>query len=340
VIWSGCAFLAVVFISNPYLFLNISDFPKAFSNLPYIPVSPLYHLKISLFNGCGLFMVIFALVGMAWSLIRKNKGVIMAVYVAFYYLLITKATQPGERIVLPIIPIVLLFAAFLAVEIYGRIRNRHLAVVAVSFLAIALIYPSLVHTYYSDLLFLKEDTRTQAYKWIKESIKPGSKIALDATTSGFPRVEKSKDQIKGLRAYFGRTSFRKPDRADDMKLRFMLDNPGYPEKTYYTFYLRSDPAGGFLSIYPPIDISYSELKSKSIDCAVLSGTLARDEYKDFVKEIEDHGTLLKIFSPYREGISRTRPCETAAVPAAAFSKRELYDRKSYGPYIKIYQITK
>jgi hypothetical protein len=95
-----------------------------------------------------------------------------------------------------------------------------------------------------------------------------------------------------------------------------------------------------LSIYPYIDISYTELRSESIDHAVLSGVLAQDTCKDFVREVRDNGVLLKIFSPYKEGISRTRSCEVASVPAAAFMKRELRDRKSYGPYIEVYQVTK
>ena len=339
-IWCGGAFLAVVFIGNPYLFLNLQEFISSISRFPYIPVSPLFHLKISLFNGCGAAMVIFGVIGMVWALIRKSKAAIIVIYILFYYALITRATQPGERVVLPIVPLILLLAAFSVIEIYNAMKNKIAAVAFCSLLGMILAYPSLALTGYSDLLFLREDTRTEAYRWIKDNITPASRIALDATSSGFPRLEKDKSQIKELAGYFGSTSFRKPDNADSTKLKFMLENPFYPEKTYYVYYLRGHISGGFLSIYPGITAHYPEIESGKIEYVLLSGTLTSDEYVNFVDEVDKHGTLLKTFSPYRDNVSRIKSLEVASVPAAAFMENELRDRKKYGPYIRIYKIGK
>ncbi|MCX5666787.1 MAG: glycosyltransferase family 39 protein [Candidatus Omnitrophica bacterium] len=338
--WSGSACLAVIFIGNPFLFLNLKEFVNSVHDLPYMPVSPLYHLRVSLLNGCGTLMVISGIIGMLWALIRRNRSFIIAAYTIFYYFLITKAAQPGERLVLPIVPFLLLFASFVIIEIYNAIENRALAVIASSLLVMILIYPSFIMTYQSDLLFLKEDTRTQAYRWIKENIEPKSKIALDATSSGFPRLEKDKEQIKELESYLGSTTFRKPVKSADAKLKFMLENPSYPKSAYYLFYLRSVTTGGFLSIYPSINVRYAEIEAKKIDFAVLSNMLAGVEFNDFVNEIAGHSTLLKTFSPYKEDAPNRKSLEMTSVPAAAFMERELFDRKSYGPCIKIYQIKK
>lgn len=336
--WCGGAALAVTFISNPFLFINLQEFINIAQKFPYIPVDPLYHLKISLFNGCGLFMVIFGIIGMIWALARRSGASLPAAYAIFYYLLIVKVTQPGERLVLPIVPLLLLFAAFMITGLYEIIKKRAYSFYGVCILVIFLIYPSATKIYYSDRLFLQEDTRTQAYKWIKDNIRQGSGIALDATSSWFPRLEKNKEQIKGLSEFFGSSSFGKPADAEQMKLKFMIDNPSYPDKTYYLYYLRAITTKGFLSIYPCINVSFGELKSKNIDYAVLSSILINNEYSGFVNEVEKRGSLLKTFSPYKDGISRISPKEAAGVPAAAFMEKELRDRKSYGPYIKIYKI--
>ena len=207
-----------------------------------------------------------------------------------------------------------------------------------AFIAILLAYPSFVRIYDSDRLFLKEDTRTQAYKWIKDNIEPGSRIILDAISSGFPRLEKDKEQIKESQKYFGSTSFAKPESADQAKWQFMLDNPRYPDKTYYLYYLRGITKRGFLSIYPCINVQYNEVQDKSPDYIVLSKILTDKAHVDFVKDVERHAVPVKAFSPYKDGVSRVESAEVSDVPAAAFSAKELSDRESYGPYIRIYKV--
>jgi hypothetical protein len=336
----GASFAIITFISNPFLFLNISTFVKKVAGFPYMPVSPLYHLKISLFNGCGTFMILAGMLGVMLSFVRKDKGVLMAAYVMCYYLFIIKLTQPGERLVLPLVPLLLLFAAAFIVTICDVIKNRMPRFFVIALISLLLMYPSLVRIYYSDILFLKEDTRTEAYRWIKDNVATNARIALDAVSSGFPRLEKDKEQIRGLRKYFGTMSFGKPDKADQTKLEFMLNNPYYPSKTYYLFYLRDLLKRGFLSIYPCVSVQYKEMLDNDVDYVVLSKILTEKEHVDFVKDVEKSAVCVKTFSPYREGVSRVGSVEYTTLPAAAFSEKELLDRKSYGPYIKIYRINK
>lgn len=334
----SCA--VIILISNPYLFFNIPAFINKIGRFPYIPVPWFFHIKVSLFNGCGALMVLAGVLGMAWSFIRKDKGVLIAVYAILYYLFILKLAQPGERLILPLVPFILLFAASFIISVCGVIKDPLHRSIAVALIALLLAYPSFVRIYHSDLLFLKEDTRTQAYKWIKENIKPGSRIVLDAISSGFPRIERDKEQIKELQKYFGSTSFAKPESADKAKWQFMLNNPFYPDKTYYLYYLRGITRRGFLSIYPCINVQYNEVEASSPDYIVLSKILTEESHADFVSNVERHAVPIKEFSPYKDGISRIESAEAAAVPAAAFSERELFDRKSYGPYIRIYKVNK
>ncbi|MDP2928546.1 MAG: glycosyltransferase family 39 protein [Candidatus Omnitrophota bacterium] len=330
----------IIFISNPFLFLDLSAFIKMVGGFPYMPVSPLYHLKISLFNGCGTLMILSGIFWLISSFVRKDKSILIAVYVILYYLFIIKLTQPGERLVLPLVPFLLLFAAAFVIAVCSVVKGRLPRFFAIVLMTILLAYPSLARIYYSDLLFLREDTRTEAYRWIKANVEPKTKIALDAVSSGFPRLEKDREQVKEMKKYFGSTSFGKPENADQAKLEFMLSNPLYPSKTYYLFYLRDLLKRGFLSIYPCVNVQYKEVQDKGVDYVVLSKILTEKEHIDFVEDIERHAVCVKTFSPYRERVSRVESMEYTTVPAAAFSEKELFDRKSYGPYIKIYKINK
>jgi hypothetical protein len=337
-IWCGASLLAVMFIANPFLFLNLPEFLNRVGGFPYAPVPPLHHLTMSLFNGCGMFMALFGVMGIAWAAISRKQSALLSAYAVLYYLIIIKVTQSGERLVLPIVPLVLLFAASVVVSVAGFIKNKKLSVFTIILCAVFLTYPSLARICYSDILFLREDTRTQAYSWVKDNISPNARIALDATASWFPRLEKSKEQIAESKSHFGSSSFGKPENAEETKLKFMLENPYYPEKTYRLVYLRGFTGRGFLSIYPCINVKYDEMESKDVDYAVLSNIITDERYADFVREIEKHAVVLKTFSPYKDGISRVRSAEVAPVPAAAFMYEELRDRNSYGPYIRIYKI--
>lgn len=330
--------IAVIFAGNPFLFLNFSEFMAKAQKFPYMAVSPLHHLKISLFNGCGALMTVFGILGMIWAAFRNHKSIIISSYIIFYYILIVRISQLGERLVLPIIPLLLLFAAYAVFGLIGGIKDRVLSASLIILVSLILIYPSLGRIFYSDLLFLREDTRTTAYNWIKDNIRAKSRIALDATASGFPRLERDKEQVRGLDKYFKSTSFGKPSNADQTKLEFMLSNPYYAKHTYYLFYIRDITKRGFLSIYPCIKTEFSELKSTNAEYVVLSNILVQKEYRDFVKDVENNAVPIKVFSPYKESTARVVPIEAASVPSTAFAERELRDRKCYGPYIKIYRL--
>lgn len=339
-VWCAAALGGVVFVSNPFLFINFSGAIRGMQRLPYMPVSWLHHLRVSLFNGCGLLICIFGIIGVIWAFVRRNRGVLVASYIVLYYLLMIRATQPGERLILPILPLLLLFAAVIAERTVNIIGSRPLSFLAKIILVIILVYPSFRNVCYSDLLLLKEDTRSEAHRWIRENIRPGTKIALDATASWFPRLERDREQIKELENYFGSTSFAKPANAERAKLKFMLDNPYYPDKTYHLFYMRGFTKRGFLSIYPCINVLYPELESKDVEYVVLSNIFTSGDYGGFVTELKKHAIPIKTFSPYKDGVSRIKSTELTPVPSGAFMEKELRERKSYGPYIKIYKMEK
>lgn len=338
IFFSGAACAAVLFILNPFSFINFNQFIRSISRMPFVQVSPHFHLKVSLFNGCGAALVILGILGVFYSIfIRRNRHLVLACYMFFYYWSISRASQEAERLVMPLVPLILLFAAAMIVDLKSLIRGKALSN-GVAFIAVlALLYPSLIRIYYSDMLFLKEDTRTTAYHWIKNNIPKDSRIALDATSSWFPKLKKSKEQIREAFKYFDKPQFDKPRGADSLKLKFMLDNPDYPEKTYYLFYLKETAGTAFLSVHPDMAADYSSLRFNRIRYVVLSHALVDDRYKRFVEDVERYSQLLAVFSPYKKDINRIKPEEASFPPAGAFMLSELKDRRSYGPVIKVYK---
>lgn len=331
------ASLITMFICNPFSFLEFNKFIKSVSGLPYIPAPPAFHLKVSLINGCGLLLIILGIAGMLWALVkRRREQFILLIYAIFYYMVMIKATQMAERLMLPLIPIFILFASHAVFSLASVIRRKY-SMFFIVIMSIILAYPSIARIYYSDLLFMKEDTRTQAYKWIKENITKDARVALDATTSGFPRLERNEEQVKEMTNYFTLTSFKKPERANELKIKFMLENPNRSQETYYLFYLRERLDRGFLSVYPAILVNYPDLVSRNIKYVVLSNIAADERYKDFMEILNKDFRLLKVFSPYKEGIFKAKTEELSALPAGAFIYKELRERKSYGPVIKIYE---
>ncbi|MDD5194067.1 MAG: glycosyltransferase family 39 protein [Candidatus Omnitrophica bacterium] len=334
----GSAFFA----GNPFAFLDFKAFFRSGLHLPVEVPPPFHHLLVSLFGGCGMAMVLLGLVSMAVILVtRKNKrALIIILFTIIYYSALHRSSQPGERLVMPLVPFILLFAAWLFVLLARSLRKYKIIYVVIPALLAVLIFPSLIRIYYANKLFLRQDTRTQAYHWIKANIVKNSRIALDATQSCFPRLEKNKEQFKEREKYISVTSFRKPQGADQMKARFMRDNPYYPAITYYLFYLRDEATvgkKGFLTIYPDIPIAFNSLGLRDIQYVVLSQIIFKPKYANFMEELKRSYRLIKVFSPYRRSIQRKKPIEFAPIPAAAFTLEELRDRISYGPYIEIYE---
>lgn len=343
IVCAAASCLFVIFILNPFAFISFREFTRDISAMPYIAPLPHLHLKISLINGCGMALVITAIIGMLRSIVRRDlKQALLAIYAIFYYMVISGArSQIGERLVMPLVPIILFFAATVVVATDRMIRKNigpRSAASATVLITVLLMFPSVIRVYYSDSLFSKEDTRTIAYRWVNDTIDKGSRIALDATASWFPRLEKTREEARESIKQGGLSQFDKPRGADQLKMKFMLDNPRYPEKTYYLFYLKEGESIGFTSTYPGLPLTLSDIKSRRVDYVILSHTLVNERYKAFVDDVEKHCRLITVFSPYKKDVHKTKPEEVSLPPAAAFMPNELKDRERYGPVIKIYKV--
>ena len=128
------------------------------------------------------------------------------------------------------------------------------------------------------------------------------------------------------------------DKALHRKKEMLLSNPDYPEDTYYIYYLRDTRLRGFHGVYPDVLVDISELARRKMEYVIVSNMLGRKDHREFMDELRKRAELVKSFSPYLPGVDRVRPAENTGLPAAAFSAREIRDRRSFGPYIEIYKV--
>ena len=330
---------AVFFSLHPYAFINFAEFIRQLSNIPVTPLGPLFHLKVSLAGSSGVFVIVFAFLGIILSAVRKNRGaLLMAVFVFYYYFVLVFKSQAAARYVMPMIPVLIVFASYFLCSIAGTFKVSYREKTATALLALVLVFPSAQKTFLLDMLFMERDTRTLAYDWVKETLPASSMLAIDATGSGFPRLEKEKQQIKEIYGKSRETTFNAPRGAKGLKAELMLSNPDYPEITYNINYLRETKQGGFHSIFPDISIDIDELIAKNVRYVILSNLLDDPRYESFVRELRGEAVLLVRFSPYRESRDRKATSDVVASPAAAFSLKELEERKTFGPYFEIYAI--
>ena len=129
--------------------------------------------------------------------------------------------------------------------------------------------------------------------------------------------------------------------ALNYKVKLMLENPYAPEKYFRVYYLKRGPSiNRFLMTYPEAYLDMSDIKDKDIEYVVVNSLMRNDSGKEFLPILEENTYLVKEWSPYKEGIERTSPLEFSNVQSGSFSYRELADRTSSGPVIRLYKVKK
>ena len=327
------------FILNPFAFLEYERFWRTLTRLSVNEQEIWFHFNVSLTGSLGLLMLCCGLIGGCIAVIKRNKAAwLLSIFVVSYYIIIVMNSQKAERYVMPLVPLLILFAGYFTYSLLEYVRKPLARKVVFISISCLLVFPSAYKVFLTDKLFWACDTRTQAYRWIKQNVSPNAIIAMDATSSCFPRLEKSKEQVKEAYDDSREITFKPPSRSLDFKRQLMLSNPRYSEVTYTLHYMRETTIRGFHSVYPDMLIDFEELKQRNVEYVILSNVLRDDRYNEFVKKLRKKFRLLESFSPYEEHVRRIKPEENTGLPAAAFSMKELKDRKSFGSYIEIYRM--
>ena len=141
-----------------------------------------FNVTPNLTGAIGVVLLVLGVAGLVWALWRRTRlDLMIAPYVIVYFVYIGTWKELADRYLLVIVPLVLLLAMRLCVDVVGLVRPglRRVAVPVVAIvLAVALVFP-LTSSLAFDRGLSGADTREVALEWIQRNVPAGSLIALE-----------------------------------------------------------------------------------------------------------------------------------------------------------------
>lgn len=326
-LWAGVMGLAF-FMFSPYVLLDFNSALDFISRLYRInlgfKVGWLNHLGM-LFYSLDAPLFVLSLLGFVTLFFRRRKkDLVLGVFFAIYYGMITRAGQPFERYVLLLVPVSILWAA----SFLDGLASRRTVILLATLVTLSL----LPKTLYSDWLFLQKDTRTQAKEWMQKNIPNGVVVVLD-DPGQCPKLAASKSQIEDkLRNLKG------SDRLSGVKkrrLEKLLTLEPYLTPSYNLFFLKEDPGESLYQMLGPF-VAYDPEKLREIDAQILvtsdkSVEANADFYERFLAE---GGQLLAVFDPRRDSRKPMSAADWTYLPIDRF----FWNAARPGPLVMIYKV--
>jgi hypothetical protein len=185
--------LAAFVVASPFVVLDAPHFLRDFRRqseimdrgwlgFEHVGNGFWFNVTPNLTGAIGVVLVVLAVAGLAWALWRRSRpDLILAPYVIVYFLYIGTWKELADRYLLVIVPLLLLLAVRVCVELVGltRPRTRRVAVpVAAVVLAVAFALP-FADSIDFDRALGGTDTREVAREWIQMNVPAGSLIAVE-----------------------------------------------------------------------------------------------------------------------------------------------------------------
>jgi len=278
--------LVAFVIGSPFVLLDaprfVSDFrrqsqimDRGWLGFEHVGNGFWYNVTPNLTGAVGVVLVVLGVAGLAWALWRRTSlDLLIAPYVIVYFLYIGTWQELADRYLLPIVPLLILLAVRVCVELaWLRPRARRFAVPAVVVvLAVAFALP-LGSSIAFDRTLSGADTREIAREWIQDTIPAGALIAVE--NYGPPLVREG--QLHHYReAGLDPVAYR--------LVRLKLPVPGTPERTHDLARLREQ------------GVEYVVTSSRVRD-RVLAAAADYPELAAFYRELEAQEELVREFRP-------------------------------------------
>lgn len=340
-IFYGCFLtLGVSFITfallNPYAFLDFKFFVQEIYNESEAHrggVPGFYHATYSLANAMGWPLFLVSLFGLGKALFNKDKArQTFAFFAISYYVVLCRWGQPYPRYVLPLLPVLFLFASDVLVNFFGAtIGKKRLGIFLVT---VILALPTFLHAVLFDRVMLAPDNRTLAKAWIEENVVTGSKIALEQDFY-MPRLRFSPTQLEEKKFKLGAESFHA--QAKMRKLDF-LQADARKRPSYELYELSHDVRvkEDFVLTPPKLSYDLESLRAAGIEYVIVVRLWEIDLHQGFYDALQQKAELVAEFNPYR-GAKRLWPY-THPLTGGPFLFRDLWERERNGQPLKIYKI--
>lgn len=157
----------------------------------------IYYMK-DLYHGFGAPLLALSAIGFVFSAYKRNKTDMLILFCVIIQLLFfLNQGKRLDRYILAVVPFLVMFAVR-GLDIFGNVYLK----ICVLFIA---LFPTFLFCIGYDMVFMQENTRTTAGRWIAENIPAGTKIGLRRDPYQFetPPINMQKYDVSILRNDFG-----------------------------------------------------------------------------------------------------------------------------------------
>ena len=234
-----------------------------------------YNVTPNLTGAVGVVLVLLGAAGLGWALWRRTRlDVMVAPYVVVYFVYIGTWKELADRYLLVVVPLLILLAARLCVEVAALWpRRRRVVAPLVTAVLIAAFALPLASSIAYDGTLSGADTREVAREWIQDNVPRGALIAVE--NYGPPLVRE--DALEHYRA-------AGLDPVAYRLLRLKLPAPGVPERSRDLDRLREQ------------GVEYVVVSSR-IRERVLAAPEVYPTIVDFYRRLDAETELVKAFRP-------------------------------------------
>jgi hypothetical protein len=278
--------LVAFLVGSPFVLLDpghfLGDFlrqnrimDRGWLGFEHVGNGPWYNLHVNLGGSFGVVLVVLAVAGLVWALWRHTVAdVLLAPYALAYFAYISTWRELADRYLLPIIPLLLLFAVRGCLDVADlRPAVRRFAAPAVGLLlAVALVAP-VAGSIAFDRQLSGTDVRLRAKAWVEANVPAGSVIATE--NYGPPLVR------AGDAGYYRDAGVATPAYRI---VGLALPAPGVPNPSHDLAWLRARGA------------DYVIVSSRVYD-RVLAAADTYPELAAFYRSLDSQAVLVRSFAP-------------------------------------------
>ena len=238
--------------------------------------------------------------------------------------------------IIPAVPFLMIIAARLICNFCFKVtRNANYRYSLCAVLAVVFIFLPGYYSIKHDYLLTKGDTRIVAKDWFEENVPYGTRIAMLRCTAlpGFlpPISEIPEENEEKLRAIIKENPGKGKTRGARAELGV------FPEQCYEIIDI--DPMNRTVKKYET-DYKFSALIRKNVKYIITTSFTEQalqynKEFTSFKKELEERTELVKVFTPFKEGVKPFNLYRSAHTPFDNLDKLKLS-----GPVVKIYKLPK
>jgi hypothetical protein len=197
VVWYAMPFVLGLAIGIPFVLADVERFWAAMGELAHSmragqgAVTPengwLHHLTYSLRYGVSLPLLIAGLAGAGALLVRQPKTTaLLLAFPVVYFIVAGSFRNLFFRYMIPVVPFLVLAAAWLVTAAVRRVTASKLALASV---AVLVVLPSAVSTIQFDRIASAVDNRVLVAEWFTRHVPPGQSVLQSGSLYGYAQID-------------------------------------------------------------------------------------------------------------------------------------------------------